>query len=131
MSATALEARRVRFDASVAASGRRPAGVPGMGFVGIRKAILDGCKGRSQSLAMDLHDQKVYMEKTGHWRFTPPTNVVAALPEAIGPKPFLAPQRQGPITVTFRAPEHPASDLRRFYAAADTLRELGIPTTPR
>ena len=32
---------------------------------------------------MDLHDQHVYMEKTGQWRFTPPTHVVAALAEAM------------------------------------------------
>ena len=32
---------------------------------------------------MDLHDQHVYMEKTGQWRFTPPTHVVAALAEAV------------------------------------------------
>jgi 2-aminoethylphosphonate-pyruvate transaminase len=32
---------------------------------------------------MDLHDQYQYMEKTGQWRFTPPTHVVVALAEAI------------------------------------------------
>ena len=36
-----------------------------MGFVFIRKDVLDGCAGNSHSLAMDLHDQHVYMEKTG------------------------------------------------------------------
>src|SRR3989442_10603070 len=54
-----------------------------MGFVFIRKAILDACAGRSQSLAMDLYDQHVYMEKTTQSRFTPPTHVVVALAEAI------------------------------------------------
>ena len=78
-----IDARKVRFDALVAASGKCLEGVPGMGFVFIRKAILDGCAGNSQSLAMDLHDQHVYMEKTGQWRFTPPTHVVVALAEAI------------------------------------------------
>jgi hypothetical protein len=74
-----IDARTVRFDALVAASGKCLEGVPGMGFVFIRKAMLDGCAGNSQSLAMDLHDQHQYMEKTGQWRFTPPTHVVAAL----------------------------------------------------
>jgi aspartate aminotransferase-like enzyme len=32
---------------------------------------------------MDLHDQYTYMDKTGQWRFTPPTHVVVALAEAI------------------------------------------------
>lgn len=30
---------------------------------------------------MDLHDQQVYMQNTGQWRYTPPTHVVAALSE--------------------------------------------------
>lgn len=143
-----IDARTMRFDALVAASGKCLEGVPGMGFVFIRKAILDGCAGHSQSLAMDLHDQHQYMEKTGQWRFTPPTHVVVALAEAItqfeeeggqparlaryqdncrtlvdgmqalGLKPFLKPQHQAPIIVTFHAPAHPAYDFRRFYAAA-------------
>ena len=78
-----IDAREVRFDALVAASGKCLEGVPGMGFVFIRKDVLDGCAGNSHSLAMDLHDQHVYMEKTGQWRFTPPTHVVAALAEAM------------------------------------------------
>ena len=78
-----IDARTTGFDALVAASGKCLEGVPGMGFVFIRKAILDSCAGQSQSLAMDLHDQYVYMEKTTQWRFTPPTHVVVALAEAI------------------------------------------------
>ncbi len=143
-----IDARKVRFDALVAASGKCLEGVPGMGFVFIRRAILDGCAGQSQSLAMDLHDQYVYMEKTGQWRFTPPTHVVVALAEAIaqfeaeggqparlarytrnyealvsgmqalGFKPFLDPAVQAPIIVTFHAPAHPNYDFKRFYDAA-------------
>ena len=78
-----IDARETRFDALIAASGKCLEGVPGMGFVFIRKAVLDACAGRSQSLAMDLHDQHTYMEKTGQWRFTPPTHVVVALADAI------------------------------------------------
>ena len=78
-----IDAREVRFDALVAASGKCLEGVPGMGFVFIRKDVVDGAAGNSHSLAMDLHDQHVYMEKTGQWRFTPPTHVVAALAEAM------------------------------------------------
>ena len=143
-----IDARTARFDALVAASGKCLEGVPGMGFVFIRKAILDGCAGQSQSLAMDLHDQHVYMQKTGQWRFTPPTHVVVALSEAItqyveeggqtarlaryaencrtliegmrgiGLKPFLPAEHQAPIIVTFHAPDHPAYDFKRFYDAA-------------
>ena len=143
-----IDARKTRFDALVAASGKCLEGVPGMGFVFIRKTLLDECAGRSQSLAMDLHDQYVYMEKTTQWRFTPPTHVVVALAEAIaqfeaeggqparlarytsnyqtlitgmkkfGFKPFLDPAIQAPIIVTFHAPADAKYDFKTFYAAA-------------
>ncbi len=143
-----IDARTVRFDALVAASGKCLEGVPGMGFVFLRKAVLDGCAGHSQSLAMDLFDQETYMQRTGQWRFTPPTHVVVALHEALsqfieeggqsarlaryadncrtlidgmaafGFKPFLKPELQAPIIVTFHAPAHPAYDFKRFYEGA-------------
>ncbi len=143
-----IDARSLRFDALIAASGKCLEGVPGMGFVFIRKAVLAHCEGHSHSLAMDLFDQHAYMEKTGQWRFTPPTHVVAALAEALrqfveeggqparlarytkncrvlidgmtalGLKPFLRPELQAPIIVTFHAPAHPNYDFKRFYAAA-------------
>ena len=143
-----IDAREIRFDALVAASGKCLEGVPGMGFVFIRKDILERCAGNSQSLAMDLHDQHIYMEKTGQWRFTPPTHVVVALAEAVaqfeeeggqparlarytanyhalihgmsrlGFIPFLDPKVQAPIIVTFHAPGDARYDFKTFYAAA-------------
>jgi len=143
-----IDAREVQFDALVAASGKCLEGVPGMGFVLLRKSVLAACEGNSHSLAMDLFDQHAYMEKTGQWRFTPPTHVVAALAEALrqfdeeggqsarlarytdncrtlidgmsalGFRPFLAPALQAPIIVTFHAPAHPAYEFRPFYEAA-------------
>ena len=44
-----IDARQIRFDALIAASGKCLEGVPGMGFVFLRKAMLDGCAGNSQS----------------------------------------------------------------------------------
>jgi 2-aminoethylphosphonate-pyruvate transaminase len=152
-----IDARKIRFDALVAASGKCLEGVPGMGFVFIRKAVLEGCAGRSQSLAMDLYDQYAYMEKTTQWRFTPPTHVVVALAEAIaqfeeeggqparlarytnnyntlidgmaklGFKPFLNPTIQAPIIVTFHAPADARYEFKRFYMAA---RERGFVLYP-
>ena len=140
-----IDAREVRFDALVAASGKCLEGVPGMGFVFIRKDVIDGAAGNSHSLAMDLHDQHVYMEKTGQWRFTPPTHVVAALAEAVaqfveeGGQParlarysancaalvdgMKALAFQAPIIVTFHAPADPAYDFKRFY---DAVRARGF-----
>jgi 2-aminoethylphosphonate-pyruvate transaminase len=148
-----IDARETRFDALVAASGKCLEGVPGMGFVFIRKDVLGGCAGQSQSLAMDLHDQYTYMERTGQWRFTPPTHVLVALAEAIlqfeeeggqparlarytenyrtlihgmarlGFMPFLDPAVQAPIIVTFHAPGDARYDFKAFYASA---RERGF-----
>jgi 2-aminoethylphosphonate-pyruvate transaminase len=143
-----IDARETRFDALVAASGKCLEGVPGMGFVFIRRAVLEGCAGNSQSLAMDLHDQHAYMEKTGQWRFTPPTHVLVALAEAIaqfeeeggqparlarytrnyrtladgmaalGFKSFLDPSVQAPIIVTFHAPGDARYEFKAFYESA-------------
>ncbi len=142
-----IDAHTITFDALVAASGKCLEGVPGMGFVVIRKAVLAVCEHNSHSLAMDLFDQHIYMEKTGQWRFTPPTHVVAALSEALkqfaeeggqparlarytdnmrslidgmkrlGFTPFLDPALQAPIIVTFHAPAVQVYDFNAFYAA--------------
>ena len=45
--------------------------------------MLEKCQGNSHSLALDLHDQWTYMQKTTQWRFTPPTHVVAAFRAAL------------------------------------------------
>ena len=44
-----------------------------------RKTALAACKGNATSLILDLHDQCEGLERTGQWRFTPPTHVIAAL----------------------------------------------------
>src|SRR6202050_4584228 len=74
-----IDARKIPFDALVAASGKCLEGVPGMGFVIVRRTALEATGGNSHSLALDLLDQWQYMQKTGQWRYTPPTHVVAAL----------------------------------------------------
>ena len=140
-----IDARKTPFDAVVAASGKCLEGVPGMGFVIIKRSTLQQCEGNCHSLSMDLYDQWVYMEKTTQWRFTPPTHVVAALDQAIaqyfeeggleargaryarnckalvdglaalGLRPFLDAAIQAPIIVTFHAPADPNYDFKTFY----------------
>lgn len=140
-----IDARKTPFDAVIAASGKCLEGVPGMGFVVVKRATLEKCEGNCHSLAMDLYDQWVYMGKTTQWRFTPPTHVVAALDEAItqyveegglearggryarnckalidglgalGFRSYLDPAIQAPIIVTFHAPEDANYDFKTFY----------------
>ena len=136
------------FDALIAASGKCLEGVPGMGFVILRKPVLEGCAGNAHSLALDLYDQYVYMLKTTQWRYTPPTHVVAALRAAVdqfkeeggqparlaryqancrtlvegmralGFRTYLDDAVQAPIIVTFHAPADPAYQFKAFYEAA-------------
>lgn len=140
-----IDAREIPFDALIAASGKCLEGVPGMGFVFAEKAALAASQGNCHSLAMDLFDQHSYMTKTGQWRFTPPTHVVAALHEALlqyaeegglparhqryanncqalldgmaelGVRSFLPAAIQAPIIATFHAPDDPRYQFKAFY----------------
>ncbi|MCY1174676.1 2-aminoethylphosphonate--pyruvate transaminase [compost metagenome] len=140
-----VDAQQVPFDALIAASGKCLEGVPGMGFVFTRKESLASAAGNSHSLAMDLQDQHAYMAKTGQWRFTPPTHVVAALHEALlqyneegglparheryaancqalmeemgklGLRSFLPTAIQAPIIATFHAPQDPRYAFKEFH----------------
>jgi len=140
-----VDAQQIPFDALIAASGKCLEGVPGMGFVFARKEALANAAGNSHSLAMDLFDQHSYMAKTGQWRFTPPTHVVAALHEALlqyneegglparhqryaancqalmeemgklGLRSFLPAAIQAPIITTFHAPKDPRYQFKEFY----------------
>jgi 2-aminoethylphosphonate-pyruvate transaminase len=141
-----IDARRMPFEALIAASGKCIEGPPGMGFVFARRSVLEQRAGNSTSLSLDLHDQWVYMEKTTQWRYTPPTHVVVALDaalaqyEAQGGQParlarytanyealvsgmtelgfrvFLDPRIQAPIIVTFHAPADARYAFKDFYA---------------
>jgi 2-aminoethylphosphonate-pyruvate transaminase len=141
-----IDARTTPFDAVIAASGKCIEGPPGMGFVIARKDVLERAAGNCTSLALDLHDQYVYMEKSTQWRYTPPTHVVVAFNAALdqfiaeggqparlarytrnyetlvggmaemGFVPFLDAEIQAPIIVTFHAPPDPAYAFKDFYA---------------
>ena len=122
-------------------------GVPGFGFVIAEKAEIEAAKGNCHSLSLDVHAQWATMEKTGQWRFTPPTHVVAAFMEALaqhreeggvaargaryalnrdtvvsgmrglGFETLLEDRWQSPVIVTFFCPSDAAFDFARFYEA--------------
>jgi 2-aminoethylphosphonate-pyruvate transaminase len=140
-----IDVSKYPVDAVIAASGKCIEGAPGIGFVIARQAVLEKCQGNSHSLALDLHDQWTYMQKTTQWRFTPPTHVVAAFRSALdqflaeggtvargaryrkncdtllegmaalGLRAFLPRSVQAPVIVTFHAPADPAYSFRPFY----------------
>jgi 2-aminoethylphosphonate-pyruvate transaminase len=140
-----IDVAKYPIEAIVAASGKCIEGAPGMGFVIARQKAIENCQGNSHSLAMDLHDQWTYMQKTTQWRFTPPTHVVAAFRAALdqfkaeggtsmrgaryrkncetlidamgalGFKTFLPRAVQAPVIVTFHAPGDANYAFKAFY----------------
>src|SRR5690606_17232160 len=143
--------------AVVAASGKCLEGLPGMGFVLVPPDVLDTAAGRCDSLSLDLVDQHRYMERTGQWRYTPPTHVVAALHEALlqyeeeggapvrldryranrealdagmaalGFRHYLHESLRTPIIQTFRSPDHPSWSFPTFY---DLVKQRGFVLYP-
>lgn len=81
--AIAIPPTRIAFDALVSSANKCIEGVPGFGFLLIRQEALARCEGNAHSLSLDAHAQWATMEKTGQWRFTPPTHAVAAFLEAL------------------------------------------------
>ncbi|MCA1298158.1 2-aminoethylphosphonate--pyruvate transaminase [Stappia indica] len=144
--AVPLEVGEIAFEAMVSSANKCIEGVPGFGFVIARRSALEEAKGVSSSLSLDVHAQWVHMEKTGQWRFTPPTHVVAAFIEALrqhreeggvagrlarytanrdtlvegmrglGFETLLSERWLSPIIVTFFTPADPAFGFADFYA---------------
>jgi 2-aminoethylphosphonate-pyruvate transaminase len=155
--AVPLDARAVGAEAITASSNKCIEGVPGLGFVICRRAALEASQGNATTLVLDLHDQWSNFEKTGQYRFTPPTHVIVALHQALrefeveggvagrgeryrnncrvliegmtalGFRPLLAADWQAPIIVTFHMLDDARFDFQRFY---DGLKERGFVIYP-
>jgi 2-aminoethylphosphonate-pyruvate transaminase len=69
-------------DALAASSNKCLEGVPGLGFVIARTALLEAAPA-ARSVSLDLAAQWRGLESDGQFRFTPPTHVVLALHEAL------------------------------------------------
>ena len=143
--AVPLDVNEVRYEAMVSSANKCIEGVPGFGFIIARKQELEAAKGRSHSLSLDVHAQWSHMNKTGQWRFTPPTHVVVAFVEALrahqaeggvagrgarytrnrdvvvegmrdlGFETLLKDRWLSPIIVTFFCPEDPKFSFDTFY----------------
>ncbi|MCS0500868.1 2-aminoethylphosphonate--pyruvate transaminase [Ancylobacter mangrovi] len=151
--AVPADVNALRYEALVSSANKCIEGVPGFGFVIARKSELEAAQGNCHSLSLDLHDQWKVMEKTGQWRFTPPTHVVAAFIEALhlheaeggvagrgaryannrdvlvagmraaGFETLLAERWLSPIIVTFFCPADPNFSFPRFY---DLMKAKGF-----
>lgn len=148
-----VDAQQLPFAALISSANKCFEGVPGFGFVLVRKTLLEQCKGRCASLSLDLYDQWHYLQKTGQWRFTPPTHVVAAFYQALreyhseGGQPGRLARYQrnrdrlvsgmrelgfvtllddawlSPIIITFLSPDDPAFSFSAFYQA---MKQRGV-----
>ncbi len=126
-------------------------GTPGFSFVLSRRDAMAETNGNARSLSLDLYGQWAYMEKTGQFRYTPPTHVLLAFRRALeelraeggiparsaryrenhrvltegmaelGFEPFVAPGDQSHIITAFHYPS-PSFDFPAFY---DRLHECG------
>ncbi len=140
-----LEAGKPRFEALVSSANKCIEGVPGFGFVIAKTSELAVAKGRSHSISLDVHAQWANMNKTGQWRFTPPTHVIAAFMQALrlhreeggvtargeryaknrdvlvegmrdlGFETLLKDRWLSPIIVTFFNPADPNFSFQKFY----------------
>ena len=148
-----LDVTRIRYEAMVSSANKCIEGVPGFGFVIARKSELEAAIGNCHSLSLDVHAQWATMVKSGQWRYTPPTHVVAAFLEALrlhaeeggvpargaryaknrdvivagmrglGFETLLKDRWLSPIIVTFFCPADPDFVFSRFY---DLMKARGF-----
>ena len=152
-----LDVRTLPALAVAASANKCLEGVPGIGFVVAHKEALAAAAGNTHSLALDLFEQWRGFEGNGQWRFTPPTQVLAALEAALGEhqaeggvrgrggryarnhgilvhgmralgfKTLLPDSLASPIIVSFHMPADPNFTFEGFY---QQLRERGFVIYP-
>ena len=143
--AVPVDPEKIDFEAMVSSANKCIEGVPGFGFVFAKLSALEAAKGNCHSLSLDVEAQWSAMEKSGQWRFTPPTHVVAAFLTALeiheeeggvagrgarytnnrdvmvsgmrdlGFETLLDERWLSPIIVTFFCPADPAFEFKKFY----------------
>ena len=143
--AVPIDPEKIDFEAMVSSANKCIEGVPGFGFVFAKLSALRAAKGNCHSLSLDVEAQWSAMEKSGQWRFTPPTHVVAAFLTALeiheeeggvagrgarytnnrdvmvsgmrdlGFETLLDERWLSPIIVTFFCPADPTFEFKKFY----------------
>ena len=74
-----FDTTEIPCDALVSSANKCIEGVPGFGFVLARREVLEAAKGNAHSLALDIHAQWAELERSGQWRYTPPTHTIRSL----------------------------------------------------
>merc|ERR1719221_696811 len=71
------------IDFAVSSANKCIEGVPGFCFALCNREALKRTQGNARSLSLDLYDQWQNIEKTGQFRFTPPTHAILAFHQAL------------------------------------------------
>lgn len=141
------------IDYLVTSSNKCLEGVPGMGIIFARRAVLAASEGFARSLSLDLFDQWKALETAKEFRFTPTVQVLLGLDQALreledeggvnqrmkryqenhrtlmvgmaemGFKTYLKPEECGYIITSFHYKDHPRFDYPQFYSS---LRSMGF-----
>lgn len=120
-------------------------GIPGFAFAIARRESLLATEGRARSLSLDLLAQWHGLEKTGQFRYTPPTHALLAFDQALkeldaeggvagrnaryaanhqvilrelsqmGFRTYVPTKKQAPIITAFQYPTHPKFRFDDFY----------------
>ena len=148
-----LSMKRMGIDVLISSANKCIEGVPGFTYILARRDLLEASQGASHSLSLDLYEQWAYMQKSGQFRYTPPTHTLVAFAKAleqhkaeggapgrlarykktakalrdgmrrIGLTPLLGDNETGPIIQTFATPRDPNFDFTRFY---EELKQRGF-----
>jgi 2-aminoethylphosphonate-pyruvate transaminase len=155
--AVPLDFEAAKIDFLVSSANKCIEGVPGFGFCICRRESLLETRGWSRTLSLDLLAQWEGLEKSGQFRFTPPTHVILAFHQALaeleaeggvagrgaryrenyrtlvsgmrrlGFEEYVDAERQGYIITSFHYPEDANFQFERFY---DLLNEAGFVIYP-
>jgi 2-aminoethylphosphonate-pyruvate transaminase len=145
------------IDVMVSSSNKCIEGVPGFSYALVRRQLLDESEGVCHSTVLDLFEQWTVLERTGQFRFTPPTHALVAFQKALeefareggiaaraqryqrnadvlvrgmremGLQTLLSDDEAGPIIQTFLIPRDPNFKFETFY---ELLRQKGYAIYP-
>lgn len=153
----AVDAAGWKIDCLISSANKCLEGVPGIAFAIVRTASLESSRGQARSVSLDLAAQWDELERSGQFRFTPPTHVILALAAALemlvreggiaarekryreyqrmllsgmnamGFQTVLPQELQSPIITAFHFPADPRFDFEEFHRR---LAERGLVIYP-
>jgi 2-aminoethylphosphonate-pyruvate transaminase len=152
-----IDMAQSNIDVMVASSNKCIEGVPGFSYALVRRTLLEESEGICHSTVLDLYEQWSVLERTGQFRFTPPTHALVAFQKALeeyaregglaarnaryarnaevlikgmremGIDTLLRDHQKGPIIQTFLTPRDPNFRFETFY---ELLRQRGYAIYP-